>query len=160
MLLFNGIVAPIFISIESNTSLFKYEKSPVFNIFSNPSILYDTIPDVEDFQKEPEQETKVVSLKQEIKIPEIVPAYKKEPQPRKKPVRYEKLPEIKRKKRRNKEMESRILTMLIITVLLFILMITSIVLNASGDESSVESIAAVINNYYFMLSGGGLLNGC
>ena len=143
-----------------------FEEAQYNDIYSVTNNGYDMpeedvlIPDVEDFHKEPEQETKVVSLKQEIKIPEIVPAYKKEPQPKKKTVRYEKLPEIKRKKRRNKEMESRILTMLIITVILFILMITSIVLHSSGDESNVEAIAGVINNYYFMLSGGGLLNGC
>ena len=143
-----------------------FEEAQYNDIYSVTNTGYDMpqedvlIPDVEDFQKAPEQETKVVSLKQEIKIPEIVPAYKKETQPKKKPVRYEKLPEIKRKKRRNKEMESRILTMLIITVILFILMITSIALHSSGDEATIESIAAVINNYYFMLSGGGLLNGC
>ena len=46
------------------------------------------IPKVEEIVREPEQETKVVSLRQEIKIPEIVPAYKKETQPKKKVVRY------------------------------------------------------------------------
>lgn len=118
------------------------------------------IPEVEEILRAPEQETKVVSLRQEIKIPEIVPAYKKETQPKKKVVRYEKLPEIKRKQKRNKEMESRILRMLIITVVLFVLMITSIALHSSGDEETLQSIQGVISNYYFMNSSGGLLYGC
>lgn len=118
------------------------------------------IPSVEEIEKAPEQETKVVSLKQEIKIPEIIPTYKKETPVRKKLTNYEKLPEIKRKKRRNKEMESRILTMLIITVLLFVLMVTSIVLNAGGDEETLQSISAVVGNYYYSFMEGGLLNGC
>lgn len=143
-----------------------FEEAQYNDVYSVTSNDYDLpeedilIPDIEDFEKEPEQEIEVVSLRQEIKIPEIIPTYKKETPAKKKPVMYEKLPEIKRKKRRNKEMESRILTMLIITVLLFILMITSIVLHTSGDDDTIQSIAAVINNYYFMLSGGGLLNGC
>lgn len=118
------------------------------------------IPEVEEIVREPEQETKVISLRQEIKIPEIVPAYKKTPQPKKKVVRYEKLPEIKRKKKHNKEMESKILTMLIITVALFVLMITSIVLHSSSDEETLQSIQGVICNNYYMFSSGGLLYGC
>ena len=143
-----------------------FEEAQYNDVYSVSAKDYDIpeenilIPEVEDFHKEPEQETQVVSLRQEIKIPEIVPTYVKEAEPKKKQVRYEQLPEIRKKKRRNKEMESRILTMLIITVILFILMIVSIVLHASGDETTVESIAGVINNHYFMLSGGGLLNGC
>lgn len=143
-----------------------FEEAQYNDVYSVTTDVYDMpeedilIPDIEDFEKEPEQEIEVLSLKQEIKIPEIIPAYKKETPVKKKPVKYEKLPEIKRKKRRNKEMESKILTMLIITVLLFILMITSIVLNSSGDEDTLQNIVAVINNNYLMLSGGGLLNGC
>ena len=115
---------------------------------------------IEDFHKEPEQETKVISLKQEIKIPEIVPTYKKEVQVKKKITNYEKLPEIKLKKKHNKEMESKILKLLIITVLLFVLMVTSIALHTQGDDESIQSIAAVVNNYYYSLMEGGLLNGC
>ncbi len=143
-----------------------FEEAQYNDVYSVTADGYDLpeedvlIPDVEDFEKEPEKEIEVLSLKQEIKIPEIIPSYKKVTPTKKKPVMYEKLPEIKRKKRRNKEMESRIITMLIVTVLLFILMITSIVLHSSSDEDTVQSIAAAINNYYFMLSGGGLLNGC
>ena len=142
-----------------------FEEAVYNDVYSVTNSGYDMpedvlIPDVEEFEKAPEQETKVVSLKQEIKIPEIVPTYKKETPVRKKITNYEKLPEIKRKKRRNKEMESRILTMLIITVLLFVLMVTSIVLNASGDEETIQSIAGVVNNYYYSFMEGGLLNGC
>ena len=142
-----------------------FEEAKYNDVYSVTATGYDMpedviIPDIEEVEKAPEQETKVISLKQEIKIPEIVPTYKKETPVRKKLNNYEKLPEIKRKKKRNKEMESRILTMLIITVLLFVLMVTSIVLNASGDEETFQSIAAVVNNYYYSLMEGGLLNGC
>ena len=133
----------------------------VYSVTSGYDMTEDVlIPAVEECEKAPEQEIEVISLKQEIKIPEIVPTYKKETPVRKKLTNYEKLPEIKRKKRRNKEMESRILTMLIITVLLFVLMVTSIVLNAGGDEETVQSIAAVVNTYYYSFMEGGLLNGC
>jgi hypothetical protein len=142
-----------------------FEEAQYNDVYSVTSDSYDLpedilIPDVEAFEKEPEQETKVVSLRQEIKIPEIVPTYKKEAPVKKKVNNFEKLPEIKRKKRHNKEIESKILKLLIITVLLFVLMITSIVLNAGGDEETVQSITAVINNYYFSLMEGGLLIGC
>ena len=133
----------------------------VYSVTSGYDMTEDVlIPAIEECEKAPEQEIEVISLKQEIKIPEIVPTYKKETPVRKKLTNYEKLPEIKRKKRRNKEMESRILTMLIITVLLFVLMVTSIVLNAGGDEETVQSIAAVVNTYYYSFMEGGLLNGC
>ena len=142
-----------------------FEEAVYNDVYSVTTSGYDMpedvlIPSVEEIEKAPEQETKVVSLKQEIKIPEIIPAYKKETPVRKKLTNYEKLPEIKRKKRRNKEMESRILTMLIITVLLFVLMVTSIVLNASGDEETLQSIVASVGNYYYSFMEGGLLNGC
>ena len=142
-----------------------FEAAVYNDVYSVTTTGYDMpedvlIPEVEEIEKAPEQETKVISLRQEIKIPEIVPTYKKETPVKKKLTNYEKLPEIKRKKKRNKEMESRILTMLIITVLLFVLMVTSIVLNSKGDEETIQSIAAVVNNYYFSLMEGGLLYGC
>ena len=142
-----------------------FEEAKYNDVYSVTTSGYDMpedvlIPSVEEIEKAPEQETKVISLNQEIKIPEIIPTYKKETPVRKKLTNYEKLPEIKRKKRRNKEMESRILTMLIITVLLFVLMVTSIVLNAGGDEEALQSISAVVGNYYYSFMEGGLLNGC
>lgn len=142
-----------------------FEEAVYNDVYSVTTSGYDMpedvlIPSVEEIEKAPEQETKVVSLKQEIKIPEIIPTYKKETPVRKKLTNYEKLPEIKRKKRRNKEMESRILTMLIITVLLFVLMVTSIVLNAGGDEETLQNITATMGNYYYSFMEGGLLNGC
>ena len=142
-----------------------FEEAVYNDVYSVTTSGYDMpedvlIPSVEEIEKAPEQETKVVSLKQEIKIPEIIPTYKKETPVRKKLTNYEKLPEIKRKKRRNKEMESRILTMLNITVLLFVLMVTSIVLNAGGDEETLQNITATMGNYYYSFMEGGLLNGC
>ena len=142
-----------------------FEEAKYDDVYSVTTDSYDLpedilIPDVEEFEKEPEQETKVVSLKQEIKIPEIIPTYKKEAPAKKKVINYEKLPEIKRKKRHNKEIESKILKLLIITVLLFVLMVTSIALHSKGDEQTIQSIVAVVNNYYYSFMEGGLLIGC
>ena len=79
---------------------------------------------------------------------------------KKKKASFEKLPEIKDKKRHNREMESKILKLLIITVILFVLMITSIAMHAKGDGDTIQSIAGVVNNYYYSLMEGGLLSGC
>lgn len=142
-----------------------FEEAQYNDVYSVTPQLYDLpedvlIPDVEEIEKAPETETQVVSLKQEIKIPEIIPTYKKETPAKKKIINYEKLPEIKRKKKHNREMESKILKLLIITVLLFVLMVTSIALHTKGDDETIQSIAAVVNNYYYMLMEGGLLSGC
>lgn len=118
------------------------------------------IPEIEEIEKEPEKEIEVISLKEEIKIPDITPTYKRKPQPvRKKTVKYEKLPEIKRKKLPAKELTQKIIKMAIITVLIFILMLASIILNAGKSEDKNETIVAAISTYNYTFSGGAL-NGC
>lgn len=119
------------------------------------------IPQVEEIEQEPEQEIEVVSLKEEIKIPDITPTYKrKAPQTKKKTVRYEKLPEIKRKKLPAKELTQKIIKTAIITLLMFILMVASIVLNAGKREDKNETIVAAVSSYNYILSGGAFINGC
>lgn len=118
------------------------------------------IPEIEEIEKEPEKEIEVISLKEEIKIPDITPTYKRKPQPvRKKTVKYEKLPEIKRKKLPAKELTQKIIKMAIITVLIFILMLASIILNAGKSEDKNETIVAAISTYNYTFSGGAF-NGC
>ncbi len=119
------------------------------------------IPEVEETVREPEKEIEVVSLKEEIKIPDIIPVYKrKPPTAKKKTVRYEKLPEIKRKKKPAKELTEKIIKTAIITVLLFIMMLASIILNAGKSDGENRTIAAVISNCNYIVNGGVLLNGC
>lgn len=119
------------------------------------------IPEVEQTDFEPEQEIEVVSLKEEIKIPDIIPAYKRKPQPtKKKIVRYEKLPEIKRKKMPSKGLIQRIIKTAIITILMLILTVTSIVLNSRDSEDKNETVLAAISTYNHIVSGGAFINGC
>ncbi len=119
------------------------------------------IPEVEETVREPEKEIEVVSLKEEIKIPDIIPTYKRKPvTAKKKVVRYEKLPEIKRKKKPAKELTEKIIKTAIITVLLFIMMLASIILNAGKSDGENKTITAVISNYNYIVNGGVLLNGC
>ncbi len=119
------------------------------------------IPEVEEIEREVEKEIEIVSLKEEIKIPDIIPTYKrKPPTAKKRVVRYEKLPEIKRPKKPAKALTEKIIKTAIITVLLFIMMLASIILNAgkSGDEN--KTIAAAISNYNYIIYGGAFANGC
>ncbi|MBQ7294851.1 MAG: protein kinase [Clostridia bacterium] len=119
------------------------------------------IPDVEEIEREPEKEIEVVSLKEEIKIPDIIPVYKRKPATaKKKAVHYEKLPEIKRKKKPAKELTEKIIRMAIITVLLFIMMIASMILNADKSGGENKAIAAAISNCNYIINGGVLFNGC
>lgn len=119
------------------------------------------IPDVEELDFEPEKEIEVVSLKEEIKIPDIIPAYKRKPQSAKKRVvRYEKLPEIKHKKKPSKGLVQRIIKTAIITLLMLILTIASIVLNVGGDDGKNETILAAVSVYNQIICGGAFINGC
>lgn len=119
------------------------------------------IPDVEEIEREPEKKTEVVFLKEEIKIPDIMPTYKrKAPTAKKKTVRYEKLPEIKHRKKPTKALTEKIIKTAIITVLLFIMMLASIVMNANGIDGESKAVAAAIFNHNYIINGGVLLNGC
>ncbi len=126
--------------------------------FSQEDIL---IPDIEETETVPEEEIKVVSLKEEIKIPDIIPTYKRKPvTAKKKAVHYEKLPEIKRKRRPAKELTEKIIKMAIITVLMLIMMLASVILNAGKQEEKNKPVLAAVSNYNYIISGGVLLNGC
>ena len=119
------------------------------------------IPDVEDFKIEAEKETEVVFIKEEIKIPDIMPTYKrKAPAAKKKSVHYEKLPEIRHKKNPTGKLTQKIIKTAIITVLLFLMMLSSIILNAKGIDGESKNIVAAIINHNYIISGGVLLNGC
>lgn len=119
------------------------------------------IPEIEETEQEPEKEIKVVSLKEEIKIPDIIPVYKRKPATaKKKTVHYEKLPEIKRKRRPVKELTEKIIKTAIITLLLLIMMLASIILNAGNREEKAKPVLAAVSNYNYIINGGVLLNGC
>ncbi len=108
-----------------------------------------------------EEITPALSIKEEIQIPEIVPVYKKKNTAKKKIIKYEKLPEIKRPvKKENKEPVKKLIILAVIAVLLVLLFIISAVLHSGSSEN--QAVSAVICNAadLFYTIGGVTLNGC
>lgn len=118
------------------------------------------IPDVEEISQHAEEVTPALSIKEEIQIPEIASVYKKKTPQRKKAIRYEKLPEIKKPVRKSSnEGLKRLLILAVVAVLLVVLFIVSAVLHAS--DLSDETITAMISNVsYLIYNGGVLIYGC
>ncbi len=113
------------------------------------------IPEIEDAQNKTENITPSLSIKEEIQIPEIVPAYKKKITGKKRINRYEKLPEIKKPVSKNKnDSIKKLLILAIVAVLMVILFIVSAVLNS--ESNSDEPVTALIYNLYsiYMFAGG------
>ncbi len=127
-----------------------YSKS--VNSIDDESVI---IPDVDDTNNKIEDVTPSLSIKEEIQIPEIVPAYKKKTSVKKRIMRYEKLPEIKKPVSRNKnDSMKRLLIMAIIALLTVVLFIISAVLHAENNVE--ETVVAAISDfsYFYMLFGG------
>ncbi len=120
------------------------------------------IPEIEQAAEEVKEEvTAVLSLKEEITIPEISPMYKSEsPKKKKKAVRYPQLPEIKKKKTGNIDAIKKMIIIAAVALVLMILLIASVIMKISdaGSESTVIMINGIFvfaENY-----GGVFLNGC
>ena len=121
------------------------------------------IPDVEKTETpaQPEKETEVLSIKEEIQIPEVISAYRRKPTARKKVQRYEKLPEIKRVKRNESEMIKKLIISCVVVILLVALLILCVSVRANQNAADNETVTAAINNLsYFYTQWGGTLNGC
>jgi len=119
------------------------------------------IPEIDEETDSTEQVTPAISIKEEIQIPEIVPVYKKKNSQRKKIVRYEKLPEIKKPaKKENKEPVKKLVILAVIALLLVILFIISAVLHSGNAEN--QAISAVISGgtEFIYSLGGVMINGC
>lgn len=117
------------------------------------------IPEVELTEETIREEvTPVLSLKEEITIPEISPIYKSDiPQKKKRSVRYAQLPEIKKKKVTGDT--SAIKKMIIIAavaLVLLVLLIASVVMKIS--DSGAESTTLMINSIIlYTETNGGVL---
>lgn len=119
------------------------------------------IPEIDELNDKAEEITPSLSIKEEIQIPEIVPAYKKKNTQRKKSIRYEKLPEIKKPaKKTNKEPVRKLVVLAIIAILLVVLFIISAVLHSADTDN--QAVAAVINGgtQFIYSLGGVIINGC
>lgn len=119
------------------------------------------IPEVETVEEIKEEVTPVLSLKEEITIPEISPIYKSDiPQKKKKAVRYAQLPEIKKKKTGDTDAIKKMIIIAAIALVLIMLLIVSVIMKIS--DSGAESTTLMINNIFIFAEnyGGALLNGC
>ncbi len=121
------------------------------------------IPEIEHITQPTEQVTPVLSLREEITIPEISPIYKSEtvPQKKKRAVKHPQLPEIKKKKKTVDNAAIRKMIILAaLAIVFFVLLIVSVAMKIS--DSDAESTTLMINNIFTFLQayGGVLLNGC
>ncbi len=121
------------------------------------SVIIPDVEEIEETEQIKEGMTPVLSIKEEIQIPEITPVYKKKPAQKKKPVKYEKLPEIKRPVRRNTEGIKKLVIMAVIAVVMILLFIASVILHISGNDDNNNLNSGVISAYY--ISDGGVDSG-
>ncbi len=121
------------------------------------------IPEVEEFLSEKEEITPVLSLKEEITIPEISPIYKSDipvESKKKKAVSYAQLPEIKKRKIKNFADIKKLLILAVVSVLLIILLIISLAMKISGIDAQSYMLLIDNTSEYIFSYGGVLINGC
>lgn len=110
------------------------------------------IPEIDEILESKEEITPVLSLKEEITIPEITAVYKSDmPVQKKRPVKYAQLPEIKKRKNKNFEDIKKLIILGVISALLLILLIVSIIMRFNDNNSEVTNL---IINYINIFSGG------
>ncbi|MBQ7118408.1 MAG: protein kinase [Clostridia bacterium] len=118
------------------------------------------IPEVELMEEMKEEVTPVLSLKEEITIPEISPIYKSNiPEKKKKAVKHLQLPEIKKKKMADISAVKKMIITAAVALVLLALLIASVAMKIS--DSGAESTTLMINNIYIFAEnyGGVFLNG-
>ncbi len=118
------------------------------------------IPEVELMEEMKEEVTPVLSLKEEITIPEISPVYKSNiPEKKKKTAKYVQLPEIKKKKTGDVSAVKKMIIIAAIALVLLALLIASVAMKIS--DSGAESTTLMINNIFIFAEnyGGVFLNG-
>lgn len=92
-------------------------------------------------------------LKSEINIPDWIPMYKRQ-KAKRKPVNYEKLPEIKKKKVVKKDVEAikQLITYALIALALIILFIACIVMRLTPDETTITTLSLLFADSYYNLA--------
>ena len=119
------------------------------------------IPEIEETEEKKEEVTPILSLKEEITIPEISPVYNSSiPQKKKKAVRYPQLPEIKKKKTADISAIKKLIIIAAVAVALLLLLIICVAMKIS--DAGTESTALIFDSVLVMAEkyGGVLLNGC
>lgn len=114
------------------------------------------IPEIEDVSKAVEETTPVLSIREEVQIPDVDPVYnkKKNTHVKKPSIRQERIPEIKAPAvKENPEMKKLIITA-VIAAAMVVLLIVSIVLhnNALSQVSGAVNVYEYISDY--LLFGG------
>ena len=91
-------------------------------------------------------------LKSEINIPDWIPMYKRQ-KAKRKPVNYEKLPEIKKKKVVKKDFEAikQLIFYALIALSLILLFIASLVMRLTPDESTITTLSCMLTDSYYNL---------
>lgn len=146
-----------------------FEEPKYDEVYSKSVILTDDeenvlIPDVEEVEQCVEEDTPVLSIKEEIQIPAVDPVYKKRRTSAvaKKPVRLEGLPEIKKVRKNNKPSAKKLIVTAVVAIILIILLIISVSLHS---KAQVDALNALFINYcdinlnYFYVTGV-IPNGC
>lgn len=135
-----------------------YSKS-VLESDENEDIL---IPEIECETGYVEYTTPVLSIREEVQIPDVDPVYKtkKSGKPVKKTVRIEKIPEIKATTAARNPYSKKVIVTAIIAVIMILLFILSLVLHnyAKADDNIVAQIDAYICDSIF--NGGVMYYGC
>ncbi len=108
------------------------------------------LPEIEknETQAQPEEETEVLSIKEEIQIPDIISTYRRKPTAKKKVQRYEKLPEIKKTNKNEKQMVKKLVVLSVILIILMILLVVCISMRVNQTSNEDELITGFVSLIY------------
>ncbi len=92
-------------------------------------------------------------LKSEINIPDWIPMYKRQ-KAKRKPVSYEKLPEIKKKKVVRKDVDAikQLITYALIALALIVLFVACLVMRFTPDEPTLTTLSCILTDSYYNLA--------
>ena len=120
------------------------------------------IPEIESDSGCVEYTTPVLSIREEVQIPDVDPVYKvrKSGKPIKKAVSNEKIPEIKSTTVKRNPDSKKVIITAIIALIMIVLFLLSVVLHnyAKSDDTIIAQVSVLISEGIF--NGGVLYNGC
>ncbi len=119
------------------------------------------IPEIETSNRSIEETTPVISIKEEIQIPDVDPVYKKRKNApaKRRTVKPEKIPEIKVTTINKKPSAKKLIVTAVIAVIMILLLILSFVLHngAKSDENITAHIYSFCADY--IINGGAVIYG-